>query len=974
MAETITDNEATFKLWLLENVSSAQIGALNLALREIEIQAKKEKLIQTSLYEYMDISSIRKLCESIKRNKIFRYTHKKRWESILSALDYLLKYARSNVKRTDSSRLEQESITEKDSTLKTEKGTIIFRKNSEYEHSKTSKNIDVPEEKKKSMESIQATSKTYAQYNQDDYEAFYRWMLDKQHKAEGTCQGYISSIKTAEKFAKEHHLTSVRLFTDNPYEAKATADALFACPEFVQLNKYRHNNYSAAIAMLLLFYGVGQELSDKKKVSDDKEKVDYHVDADYEAFYRWMLEDQYKAEKTCQGYISSIRTAERFAREHNFTSAKLITDDPDEAKATAVALLAHRDFVQLNKYRHNNYSAAIAMLLSFYAKGGKISDSPTSNSDKGNTKIAKTQKDIKTPHCSELDTFLSGDEFTLLREALASQQITTVEELKSLKLWPFMNRYNIYSIGNRQKIFTKVNAMLFPKTVLSDDQAFVLHVGEDCYKGSTPAETFKQFCDKMLTHYPLQLRLLIGMRTATGSVPIQRIEGENPSLKLTNIPAFVCDNLTTEDVIIYVKWVRSKCYEEPTNVSITAPKSTAIFSEQAKTDNAAKPIPMAPIEPTKAPQEATNKRIGTYVKKLEQIVLSADTQGVSYNDAKDALNTTMVATKRAIAESEHIVDVKGKLIHEDAFIDWEDGADQLESIIEKLMQKNSGYVSASQLYEYAKVEMNMFLTDNDITDERSVFDIATHLFEKKGYHNKHFTFSGKLHISRSDHPVTSNLDIFRNYAADQGGIFSFDSLVEYLQRIGVSTGNLRMQMRIPEEPFFFYYDSGVLMCADNMHIDEEWKNVVKKELTTLLADVGNHIVLRTIPDFWFELLPTLPKGKIWTPLLLQSVLRCYSKDLGAKTIQAMNGQALDTIHTMLVANDSPIQTFGDVVVSYLLDNDIKERSFEAETLRLLLVNAGILQGNELIYNMPKALSNDERFAWNASGDYVIVEV
>ena len=84
MAETITDNEATFKLWLLENVSSAQIGALNLALREIEIQAKKEKLIQTSLYEYMDISSIRKLCESIKRNKIFRYTHKKRWESILS--------------------------------------------------------------------------------------------------------------------------------------------------------------------------------------------------------------------------------------------------------------------------------------------------------------------------------------------------------------------------------------------------------------------------------------------------------------------------------------------------------------------------------------------------------------------------------------------------------------------------------------------------------------------------------------------------------------------------------------------------------------------------------------------------------------------------------------------------------------------------------------------------------------------------
>ena len=77
---------------------------------------------------------------------------------------------------------------------------------------------------------------------------------------------------------------------------------------------------------------------------------------------------------------------------------------------------------------------------------------------------------------------------------------------------------------------------------------------------------------------------------------------------------------------------------------------------------------------------------------------------------------------------------------------------------------------------------------------------------------------------------------------------------------------------------------------------------------------------------------------------------------------------------MLVANDSPIQTFGDVVVSYLVENDIDKRSFEAETLRLLLVDAGIIQGNELIWNMPKALNNDERFAWDASGDHVIVEI
>ena len=165
-----------------------------------------------------------------------------------------------------------------------------------------------------------------------------------------------------------------------------------------------------------------------------------------------------------------------------------------------------------------------------------------------------------------------------------------------------------------------------------------------------------------------------------------------------------------------------------------------------------------------------------------------------------------------------------------------------------------------------------------------------------------------------------------------------------------------------------------MIYADNMHIDDTWISDVKKELAFLLTDVGGHIVLRAVPDIWLEQLPSLPAGKHWTPLLLQSVLRCYSKELGAKTIQALSGQSLDTLHTMLVSSDSPIQTFGDVVISYLVENDIDKRSFEAEALRLLLVDAGIIQGRELIWNMSKALNNDERFAWNASGDHVIVEV
>lgn len=364
----------------------------------------------------------------------------------------------------------------------------------------------------------------------------------------------------------------------------------------------------------------------------------------------------------------------------------------------------------------------------------------------------------------------------------------------------------------------------------------------------------------------------------------------------------------------------------------------------------------------------------TILSNMEQIVLHADMDGISYDALKENLQVTAHLTRRLVAQSMKIVDIKGGLIHEDAFIDWEDGADALETIIEKLMLKNNGYISSTQLFEYARIEMNMFLNDNGMRDERAVYDIAQHLFEKVHYHGKSYVFRGKMHISRVDVGISSNLDIYKKYAADQGGVFNFNGLIEYLESIGVSTGNLRNQMRMWAEPIFFFYDYDVIATAEALRIDEDWKKATKKSLDILFCDVGDHMILRNIPSIWFEKLPVISGNHPWTPLLLQSVLRFYKKELGARTIQALNGQSLETLHAMLVANDSSIQNFADVVVSYLLEHNIERREFEAEELRLLLVDGGILHGNELIWNMPKALKQDGRFAWDASGNQVTVKI
>ena len=199
-------------------------------------------------------------------------------------------------------------------------------------------------------------------------------------------------------------------------------------------------------------------------------------------------------------------------------------------------------------------------------------------------------------------------------------------------------------------------------------------------------------------------------------------------------------------------------------------------------------------------------------------------------------------------------------------------------------------------------------------------------------------------------------------------------MIEYLENIGVGAGNLRNQMRMWTEPIIFFYDYDVIATAEALHIDEDWKKAIKKSLNVLFDDAGDHMILRNIPSIWFDRLPAIAGNRPWTPLLLQSVLRFYNKDLGARTIQALDGQSLETLHTMLVASDSPIQNLGDVVISYLLEQNIERRKFEAEELRLVLVDGGILHGNELIWNMPKALKQDGRFAWDASGNNVTVKI
>lgn len=84
-------------------------------------------------------------------------------------------------------------------------------------------------------------------------DSFYKYLHDDLGMAKATCRSYVSAIGGAERFAKEHSFEHQYLLTPDWREAKATANALFRDPVFIEYNDQQHFRFSAAMNKLLLF-------------------------------------------------------------------------------------------------------------------------------------------------------------------------------------------------------------------------------------------------------------------------------------------------------------------------------------------------------------------------------------------------------------------------------------------------------------------------------------------------------------------------------------------------------------------------------------------------------------------------------------------------------------------------------------------------------------------------------------------------
>lgn len=312
-----------------------------------------------------------------------------------------------------------------------------------------------------------------------------------------------------------------------------------------------------------------------------------------------------------------------------------------------------------------------------------------------------------------------------------------------------------------------------------------------------------------------------------------------------------------------------------------------------------------------------------------------------------------------------------RYVHVDCFVDLDEAEESMSHILKTHFAQFEGYSNNQLLFGAAAQELSMFLNDNDCENIDSVYAIARFLFEKKAVAGVPYKFSTPHIFEREpDYPMTLR-GLMIHLARSNGGLLYASDAKDYLQKTMLTYGGISQLLQLGSSNTFLIYDSDRYLLSESLGIDDTWCLRIHDRLDDLFrkANVA-YVIPRDINTAWLTTLPLLPHGLDWTLLLLQEVLDKYPA-IGFKSISSDLNQTHDTLAAAFVPVDSPLQTFPDVVTLFMEEHHGLPMRMSSEDLRLELRDAGMLENDEMIYALPKAL-NDYRFAWSNENKTVYV--
>lgn len=311
-------------------------------------------------------------------------------------------------------------------------------------------------------------------------------------------------------------------------------------------------------------------------------------------------------------------------------------------------------------------------------------------------------------------------------------------------------------------------------------------------------------------------------------------------------------------------------------------------------------------------------------------------------------------------------------VHRASFVELDEAAEKFYEILENLFAKFGGCVDAETFFNAVKIELSMFLNDNDLHDAKQVFCLARHLFEVERFRRTGcaFWYNKLIYREAPNDERGGYCGLLVARIKELGGRASREECVEFLTNLKASNpSNVNGLLKITENADVFLdkpegAEEVEYVLAETLELTDVWLGKIDEALALVLNEQSPFVVLRDLNEKWFARLPELPFGFEWNQLLLQEII---AKKMPAyRFISAFKNQRLDALKPGLTFAESPIQTFPDLVHAFLTlkESDVFGRRIKEDQLRETLLGAGMLASNELASagSLAGAL-NDRRFAW-----------
>ena len=339
-------NREAFLVWAKSAFSTQRCKWLEENILKMERFAVAAKMISDSIFDVTDTAELEAIYRASCKNKFFQIRHRKFIKNINEDFKEYIKYCSLKPDiREPASDSKAPTVSPETARVNVKIGSFVVNFDAEESMAYT----------KPTSVSLFGKELLRPSVWKDVYVCVIAALYEKHPDIFNSMQSFPGSKRI--EFAKPQD-------ADRMLSPKLVSDSLcvetnFSATDFIKRLKTLLTMCDESYASLKITY---EKRLDTAAIN--KPVADMPLPSAAETTFYSYLQDVAKlAERSCAAYVSNIRSAERYAAEHNYTSCSLFSEDNEITLATASELYKDSDFIRYNEQQHNRFTAAINKLL-----------------------------------------------------------------------------------------------------------------------------------------------------------------------------------------------------------------------------------------------------------------------------------------------------------------------------------------------------------------------------------------------------------------------------------------------------------------------------------------------------------------------------------------------------------------------------------------------------------------------------------